>query len=117
MNFANVTVSDGGGALWAGNDGLKIKVPAPLSNRMGAYVGKPLTLGIRPEDLRIANGSDPADLSFGAVVEVVERLGSEILLDVKVGGGSMVASIEPTSRAKVRDEVRLAINPDRLHFF
>jgi multiple sugar transport system ATP-binding protein len=117
MNFAAVTVSDGGGALWAANDGLKIKVPAPLSNRVARYVGQPLTLGIRPEDLRIANGSDPADLSFAATVEVVERLGSEILLDVKVGGGSMVASVEPTARAKMHDEVRLAINPDRLHFF
>ncbi|MBI3513511.1 MAG: sn-glycerol-3-phosphate ABC transporter ATP-binding protein UgpC [Proteobacteria bacterium] len=117
MNFAAVTVSDGGGALWAGNDGLRIKVPAPLSNRIGAYVGKPLTMGIRPEDLRIANGADPTDLSFGAVVEVVEKLGSEILLDVKVGGGSMVASVEPTTLTKVRDQVRLAINPDRLHFF
>jgi multiple sugar transport system ATP-binding protein len=117
MNFATVTVSDGGGALWAANDGLRIKVPAPLSNRVGRYVGKPLTMGIRPEDLRIANGADPADLSFAAVVEVVEKLGSEILLDVKVGGSSMVASIEPTAGAKVTDQVRLAINPDRLHFF
>jgi multiple sugar transport system ATP-binding protein len=117
MNFATVTVSDGGGALWAGHEGLRIKVPAPMTNRLGRYVGKPITLGIRPEDLRIANGTDSQDLSFGAVVEVVEKLGSEILLDVKVGAGSMVASVEPSALAKVRDQVRLALNPDRLHFF
>jgi multiple sugar transport system ATP-binding protein len=117
MNFASVTVSDGGGALWAANEGLRIKVPGPMNNRLGRYVGKPLTMGIRPEDLRIANGADPADLSFGAVVEVVERLGSEILLDVRVGSSTMVASIEPSARTKVRDQVRLAINPERLHFF
>ena len=117
MNFAAVTVSDGGGALWAASDGLRIKVPAQLADRVGRYVGRPLTLGIRPEDLRIANGADAADLSFGAAVEVVEKLGSEILLDVTVGATQMVASVEPTAKTRAGDQIRLAINPDRLHFF
>jgi multiple sugar transport system ATP-binding protein len=117
MNFADITVNDGNGALWAVNDGLRIKVPAPLVERLGRYVGKPLTLGIRPEDLHIANGGDAADLSFGATVEVVEKLGSETLLDVSVGAGQMVASVEPTSPARPSEQIRLAINPHRLHFF
>ena len=54
---------------------------------------------------------------FDAVVEVVERLGSQILLDVKVGSGMMVAAVEPTVQAKVREQLHLALNPDRLHFF
>ena len=58
-----------------------------------------------------------ADLAFDAVVEVVEKLGSEILLDVKVGPSTMVAAVEPTVEAKVRDRLRLALNPDRLYFF
>ena len=71
----------------------------------------------RPEDLRVASSSDPADLAFDAVVEVVEKLGSEILLDVKVGPSTMAAAVEPTVQAKVRDQLRLALNPDRLYFF
>jgi multiple sugar transport system ATP-binding protein len=51
------------------------------------------------------------------VVEVVEKLGSQILLDVKVGSAMMVAAVEPTVRARVRDRLRLAVNPERLHFF
>jgi multiple sugar transport system ATP-binding protein len=74
-------------------------------------------MGIRPEDLRIASASDPVGLCFDAVVEVVEKLGSEILLDVQVGGRMMVAAVEPTVRAKPGDRLRLALNPDRLHFF
>jgi len=117
MNFAAVTVSDGNGALWATNDGLHIKVPPALGERVRRYVGQPLTLGIRPEDLRIANGGDPAELSFGATVEVVEKLGAETLLDVSVGSSQMVASVEPTSRARPSEQIRLAINPERMHFF
>jgi multiple sugar transport system ATP-binding protein len=56
-------------------------------------------------------------LSFGAVVEVIERLGSEILLDVKVGSGSMVAAVEPSVQAKVGEQLCLVPNAERLHFF
>jgi multiple sugar transport system ATP-binding protein len=51
------------------------------------------------------------------VVEVVEQLGSEILLDMKVGEDVMVASVEPTVRVKVRDRLRFAMRPSRLHIF
>jgi multiple sugar transport system ATP-binding protein len=67
--------------------------------------------------LRVATAGDPADLGFDAVVEVIEKLGSQILLDVKVGSAMMVAAVEPTVRAQVRDRVRLTLNPHRLHFF
>ena len=74
-------------------------------------------MGIRPEDLRVANGSDPAGLCFDAVVEVVERLGSETLLDLQVGAQTMVAAVEPAVRAQHGDKLRLALRADRLHFF
>jgi len=74
-------------------------------------------LGVRPEDLHVARDSDPAGLTFNSKIEVIEQLGSEILLDVRVGDGTMVASVDPTTRAKVQDTLRLAANPERLHFF
>src|SRR5262249_5722725 len=118
MNFATVTiVADADGCQWAHNEGIHIKLPADVAGRLRRYVGESVTLGIRPEDLRVASSSDPADLAFDAAVEVVEKLGSEILLDVKVGPGTMAAAVEPTVQAKVRDRLRLALNPGRLYFF
>ena len=117
MNFANVHIVAENGALWATSEGIRLKLPAALPERLGSSVGKAMTLGIRPEDLRIAADDDPADMSIEAVVEVIERLGSQILLDVTVGSGMMVAAVEPTVRAKVHDHLRLAVNPLRLHFF
>jgi multiple sugar transport system ATP-binding protein len=117
MNFAPVQLAAENGAVWAESEGIRIKVPAPMVERVRPYAGKPVTLGIRPEDLHIARDGDPADLSINAAVEVVERLGSEILLDVAVGGTTMVASIEPTSTAKVHEKHKLGLNPDRIHFF
>ena len=117
MNFATVTMREADGALWAEDDGIGIRVPGQIAGRLGRYAGKQVTMGIRPEDLHVATGDDPADLGFDAAVEVVEKLGSEILLDVAVGRNTMVASVEPSIRVNVRDRLRLALNPERLHFF
>ena len=117
MNFAPVRIAAENGSLWAESKDLRIRVPALIAARLGAYADKETTLGVRPEDLRIANGADATDLSFDVAIEVVERLGSETLLDVAAGSTTMVASVEPNVTAKVHEKLRLAINPDRLHFF
>jgi multiple sugar transport system ATP-binding protein len=117
MNFAAVRVSGAKDALRADNAGLRIDVPAEIGPRLAPYAGRDVTMGIRPEDVRVANGSDPAGLCFDAVVEVVEKLGSEILLDLQVGDQTMVAAVEPSVRAKHGDKLRFALQPDRLHFF
>ncbi len=117
MNFATVALTDVAGATHALGEGLQLALPPQIGERLRSHIGQQVTLGIRPEDLRVESGEAANGLSFGAVVEVVERLGSEILLDVKVGSGTMVAAVEPTVQAKVRDHLRLALNPERLHFF
>jgi multiple sugar transport system ATP-binding protein len=117
MNFANIRIAGENGSMYAVGDGIRLKVPQQLTNRVGNFVGKAVTLGVRPEDLRVAADADPVDMSVDAAVEVVERLGSEILLDVAVGATTMVAAVEPTVTAKVHEKLRLAINPQRLHFF
>jgi multiple sugar transport system ATP-binding protein len=117
MNFADVAIAEAGGALWVENPGFRVKVPLARAERLHPYKGQKVTFGVRPEDLHPATGADPGDYTFDATVEVVEPLGSEILLDVKAGANSMVARVDPTVRVKVHEKIRLALNPDRLHFF
>ena len=117
MNFATVRIAGGNGALRAENESIRLALPPALSAPLGPQVGREVTLGVRPEDLRIAASDDAPGLCLDAVVEVVEKLGSEILLDVKSGTTTLVARVEPTVRAKVHEHVRLAMNPQRLHFF
>jgi multiple sugar transport system ATP-binding protein len=117
MNFAKVGVAEEGGTICAVGDGMRLKLPPRIAERLRAHVGDEVTLGIRPEDLYLTSGDSADGLSFAAVVEVVERLGSQILLDVKVGSGAMVAAVEPTVQAKVREHLRLRLNAERLHFF
>jgi multiple sugar transport system ATP-binding protein len=117
MNFATVTMADGNGRITAKNAGLEIEIPGAQAERLRAHLGRQLMLGIRPEDLHVAHAGDPKGLTFNSRVEVVEKLGSEILLDVRVGEDSMVAAVDPATQAKAQDQLQLAVNPERLHFF
>ena len=115
MNFASVKVTQADSGLWAVNDGMRIQLPPEMSARLKPYVGEDIGLGIRPEDLHLARNG--AEQTFEVLVEVVEKLGSEILLDVKAGSTPMVAAVEPNVSTKPRDRLRLALDPARLHFF
>jgi multiple sugar transport system ATP-binding protein len=117
MNFAEVTITDSGDGLWAEVAGLRIRVPLRKAQALARHAGAKVVLGVRPEALRMANGADPSDYAFDSTVEVVEPLGNEILLDVRAGSHLMVARVDPGVRVKVRDAVRLSIDPERLHFF
>jgi multiple sugar transport system ATP-binding protein len=117
MNFAEVTISETGGALWAEAAGIRVKVPPASTEAMRPHAGKRATLGVRPEALRLANGSDPVEYVFDATVDVVEPLGSEILLNISAGPHALVARVDPSVSVKMHERVRLAFNPDRLHFF
>jgi multiple sugar transport system ATP-binding protein len=117
MNFADVTLSANSGRVWAEAPGLRIGLPEPVAHRVNGRNGGKATVGIRPEDIHIAGPADPAELCFDVEVEVVEQLGSEILLDTRVGNSTFVASVDPTLRTRVHDRLKLAMNPARLHLF
>jgi len=115
MNFAEVTITEDAGQIYATNPGLRLPVDPARAERLRPYKGQTVSLGIRPEDLHLAAADGRTGLD--AVVEVVEPLGSEILLDVKVGSSLMVARVEPSVCAKVHEKIRLNVEADRLHFF
>jgi multiple sugar transport system ATP-binding protein len=109
MNFVDVAIS--GDGQWAEAEGLRLRIPERVRSRGGQR----LTLGVRPEALRIANGAD--EQSFATSVDVVEPLGNEILLNFRAGGVPMVARVDPGVRVKAHESIRLAPDPERLHFF
>src|SRR6266705_4033504 len=111
MNFAVVAISEANGALWADAGGLRVKVPPARTEALRRYVGSRVTLGVRPEALRMASGADPAEYAFDSIAKVVEPLGAEILLNVRAGPHALVARLDPSTRLKVHESVRLAFDP------
>jgi multiple sugar transport system ATP-binding protein len=117
MNFAQVTIEAVGDALFAVNPAMRIRIPEALRARLAPYTGKPVTLGVRPENLGMATSAHSPDVTLSAVVEVSEQLGSEVILDVKCAGAGMVASVEPSVRVKAGEAIALALDPAGLRFF
>ena len=115
MNFITVRIAEGEGGLWAEAAGLRVRVPPHKTEALRRHTGQSVVMGLRPEALHPANGA--TEYSFDANVEVVEPLGSEILLDVRVGDAPVVAKMEPSMRVAAHDKVRLAFDPERVHFF
>ena len=119
MNFADVTLSGSNGKLWAEAPGLKIGLPDAAGR------AAPTAATARKATHRHPARGPPCrrrrpirpSYCFEAEVEVVEQLGSEILLDTRAGNATFVASVDPTLRTKVHEKLKLAINPNRLHLF
>jgi len=117
MNFIGVTITASGDTLSAEAPGLRVRVPPQKAERLRRYSGQRVILGLRPEALRPASASAPGDFAFDATVEVVEPLGSEILLNTRVGDSPVVARVDPAVRTSPHERVRLAFEPERAQFF
>jgi multiple sugar transport system ATP-binding protein len=117
MNFVSTTIAFADHGVWAESRGLRVRVPPAKAQALRQFSGRPVFMGVRPEALRPANGADSADYTFESVVEVVEPLGSEILLNVRAGDAAIVARVDPSTRVTVHEKVRLALDPARVHFF
>jgi multiple sugar transport system ATP-binding protein len=116
MNFVDVTVRSEAGAVSVEGDGFRLTVGGSDAPALSAYDGRRVILGMRPEHLVLGGGAP--GLGFDARVEVVEQLGSEILLETRVGGASVTAARVPAETVIARgDRVRLSAQAGRLHFF
>jgi multiple sugar transport system ATP-binding protein len=75
-----------------------------------------VALGVRPESLKRVAG-DAGRGAFDIDVELVEPLGSEIYVHGRVGERRVVARLSPENRVEPGEKLRLAPDPEHLHFF
>jgi multiple sugar transport system ATP-binding protein len=112
MNLMEAKVVETGatGTTVALPSGPRIVVPVESAE---AAKGDAVTLGIRPEGLRI----DPSGPIAGTVA-LVERLGGLTLLHVTIESSEpMTVQIEGSDATRTHDQIRLAVNPAACHLF
>jgi multiple sugar transport system ATP-binding protein len=133
MNVVKGSVSaDPSGPITVSIGDQIVKLDGEAANRLSglrAYSGKPIAVGIRSEAL----GDDGTE-SIDVVVELVEMLGSELLVHCTVTSpsvrsteagveisdrpdSSIVASLDPRQRVEPGQRLSLTIDPLRLHAF
>ena len=119
MNFFEVTVQGTPEAVTVAGDGFQLPVPAERAAGLRNSLGKTVYMGLRPEDLHDAEFIPP-DITTGTIdaqVEVTELMGNEVFLYLVTGKNSYVARVDPRSKARVGNRVRVAANLDNVHFF
>jgi multiple sugar transport system ATP-binding protein len=105
MNFLSAAAADG----HATADGVKLFLDRDV--RRG-----PVTVGIRPHDLSLA---ELAEAPIRAEIDVIEPLGWESHLHCRVGEAIVLAQVpaEDANSLRVGDAVGLAADRDRIHLF
>jgi multiple sugar transport system ATP-binding protein len=122
MNFFdNVTViADGDTTKITMSDFGQVEVPPLYAPRVRDAAGKKLILGIRPEnfaDLKLLPEDSRNGSTMSAPVDVVEHLGSELLIYMTAGSKSVTARLDPRSDAHTGSQVTLHIDAAYMHLF
>jgi multiple sugar transport system ATP-binding protein len=120
MNFMEVHVVRRGGHLVLEEGKFALSLLPGMEDGVAAYEGKAVILGVRPEDVYdkvYAGNIATKGRTAVAKVEVVEPMGSEVLLHLSTGKNTIVARVEPQSEAKVGQEIEILFNVEKIRLF
>lgn len=101
----------------AGN-GISVPIEGILAEKARDFGGRPIALGIRPEDTRILESGEIGSVcSIAAKTELSEPMGAETFVYLNTGASSFV--VKEHSREKLPNglEVAVAFDPEKIHLF
>lgn len=121
MNFVTVVVSKNAEGIYLtfGNHMIKLPELKAKNPILENYIGREVIMGIRPENL-YDNEECLKEFSnsiVNASIEVTELMGAETYLFMKVEGSSFIARVNPKCIAKAGDNVKIAIDTNKIHIF
>ena len=114
MNLTEVEVTQRNGRFHAQRDGLDVIIPTERGEKV-AGKGK-VIMGIRPEDVTIADGGVD-DKDVVGEVYVVEPLGRDHLVDMLIGDTHLHVLADPTLGLRIGDQVKVNFNTRKVQFF
>jgi multiple sugar transport system ATP-binding protein len=81
----------------------------------GNYINSDVEIGIRPENIRIANGA--SDNVVSGTVTIVEPQGEFNIVNVKLEKAKMKVIVNATIRFKNGDNIKMEFPKDKIHVF
>jgi multiple sugar transport system ATP-binding protein len=111
MNLADCTLSNGAADL----GGARFALPSALREKVNGHAAA-LKFGVRPENLRLVR-QGPGDLEVPAEVSLLEPLGAETLVTLRIGAAEMVARWPATFAERPGAAVPVFVDPAHLHLF
>ena len=118
MNFLAGRLVGDDGPAFVGDEGLRLPLPPVAAGALATQRDLPVTLGLRPEHLLplSAGAATPAAV-LEAHVEVVEHMGAETYLYLRVAGTQVVSRGEARCPARPGERLRLAVLVEHAHLF
>jgi len=119
MNFLTGGIVRSGQGLFFTDGTLRLRVVDEMAERLAAYESQPVVFGIRPEDLydKLFITEAPSDCVTTSSVELVEPLGAEVYLHLRVGRHALMARVGPHNRPEVSQDIDLVFDMGKAHFF
>ncbi len=121
MNFlAGLVVKDKKGLYFQGlQDNFKVRIIKDMEEKLTPYANRKVTFGVRPEDIydKLFVTDNPTDNIFKARVEMIEPMGAEIFLYLKVLGETVIAKVNSNSQVSINQEIEFVLDMSKIHFF
>jgi multiple sugar transport system ATP-binding protein len=121
MNFIDATIQENGKDAYLQIGNSRVKMPEKRSAKIvgQGYDGKEVVIGLRPEHLfdeQMYIDQMPEAI-VDSKVEVVELLGPEALVYCIIEDTNMIARVNPRTKSRPGDNVKIALDTNRLHIF
>jgi multiple sugar transport system ATP-binding protein len=117
MNLVETTLEPDGDYPVLRSGPLAVPAPEGLADATTGPIALPVTVGIRPEHIRVGASPGDGDAGFRGQCDLVEFLGHHALLHVRVGDLELLAFDDPVGRVRAGDIVDCSIPLDRLQLF
>ena len=119
MNFIDADLVEEKKAFWLGEGNFKVKLLDDYKKFLKDYVGKKVVLGIRPEDIydKLFYKESTPESTVKLTVEVVEPLGSEVLVYFTAGKNNLIARLDPKTELSVNQDIEMVFDMSKIHVF
>jgi multiple sugar transport system ATP-binding protein len=119
MNFIACSIVSQNGRLFVNIPEKMLEIPSSLQNRFAKSNGRQCIFGIRPEHIHDATQKAPFQNAerLTATIEVVEPIGSEVILLTRMGSERFTATVDPQTKAQPSDAIEFLIDMNQMHLF
>jgi multiple sugar transport system ATP-binding protein len=117
MNLIEMTIQEEEGRVVLRSGALMLPAPEAVTAAAIPALGRSVTVGIRPEHVRVSASAVGADTGCRGQCDLVEYMGHQVLVHVRVGEASLQALDDPARHVRVGDILGCSVLPDRIHLF
>lgn len=116
MNFIDVSLVEENNLLYLLSSDFKIRIPNEISNIVKNNIKtSEIVLGVRPENIEVYDNY--IDNSIKSSVYIVEPMGSEFIINVKMGESLWKIKYSGDKLFKPGDTIYLKLNMNKIHLF